>query len=373
MKAGRMPLRLARFVAIAMLLVPTSVAATTLFGLVDTGELFVSSDQGINWTIRSTLPVRDAVALGAGANTSELYLASASGVVYRSTDAGMNWSAVGTVSASDAVDLLVAPDLALLLLTATGSLYKSNNQGVSFTAIAALTGSDFVSLTLTTTPAVRYYALSRSGGVYESTDGGTSWTPKGAITLSSAVELRAIGSTLYAMSAEGDIFLSSDAGVNWTPVGTLSQSGMTSLARDGTTLVASTSAGEVATSGDGANWTWQGVINQLTVIALGTDAPATTGVEPGLTAGLHLSPPWPNPTRGAEGFSLTLRIPAAGRARLELMDVAGRRVASRSMERSPAGASMIHWAPQVPAAGLYMIRLSLGGGAAAEARVVVIP
>jgi len=374
MKTCRMPIRLlAPFGALGLLLVPMQVAATTLFGLVDTGELFVSFDQGINWTIRSTLPVRDAVALGAGASTSELYLASRSGVLYRSTDAGMNWSAVGVVNANDAVDMLVAPDLALLLLTATGSLYKSTDQGASFTGIAALTGSDFVSLTFTT-PAVRYYVLSRSGGVYESADGGTNWTPKGTITLSSAVELRAVGSALYAMSAEGDVYRSSDAGVNWTPVGTLSQSGMTSLTRDGTTLIASTGAGEVATSGDGAGWTWQGVINQITVMALGTDALATTGVERGLVSGrVFLTAPWPNPARTREGFSFTLGIPSAGRVGFELLDVAGRRVASRSPETLPAGQTTVRWTPQVPAAGLYLIRLRLESGRTAETRVVVIP
>jgi len=59
----------------------SAVRAGTLFGLINTGELYVSTNQGANWSIRSALPVRDAVALAAGSSSSQLYLASQSGVV----------------------------------------------------------------------------------------------------------------------------------------------------------------------------------------------------------------------------------------------------------------------------------------------------
>ncbi len=75
---------------------PVSAAGTTLFGLVDTGELDKSTDQGINWAAVSTLPVRDAVALGAGVNSAELYLPSRS---------DQNWTALGTLTGSDFVSL----------------------------------------------------------------------------------------------------------------------------------------------------------------------------------------------------------------------------------------------------------------------------
>ena len=66
-------------VSLFVSLAPCASHATTLFGLLDTGELYKSTDQGLNWTAVSTLPVRDAVALGAGVNSAELYLASRSG------------------------------------------------------------------------------------------------------------------------------------------------------------------------------------------------------------------------------------------------------------------------------------------------------
>ena len=59
----------------ALLLVGLGVGApghaSTLFALVDTGELFASDDQGITWTVRSVLPVSDAVGLIAGSSPLE--------------------------------------------------------------------------------------------------------------------------------------------------------------------------------------------------------------------------------------------------------------------------------------------------------------
>jgi photosystem II stability/assembly factor-like uncharacterized protein len=67
---------------------PITAHATTLFGLVDTGELFASIDEGESWQIRATLAVHDAVALAAGATPSDLYLVTTSGVFYSSNAAG---------------------------------------------------------------------------------------------------------------------------------------------------------------------------------------------------------------------------------------------------------------------------------------------
>src|SRR5262245_65748057 len=75
--------------------------ADTLFGLIDTGELYASVDGGAHWSFRSALPARDAVALAAGTTSAELFLATESGFVHCSVDAGMTWTAVGSVPASD--------------------------------------------------------------------------------------------------------------------------------------------------------------------------------------------------------------------------------------------------------------------------------
>src|SRR5262245_32112742 len=102
---------LRRTLIVAALTVPARPApAATLFGLIDTGELFSSVDNGITWSPLSALPVRDAVALAARLSSSDLFLVSRSGSVYRSQDAGANWAAVGAIAAGDLEDLSIRPD-----------------------------------------------------------------------------------------------------------------------------------------------------------------------------------------------------------------------------------------------------------------------
>lgn len=355
--------------AACMLWAPPGHTAT-LFGLIDTGELYSSANNGVNWSPLSTLPVSDATALAARLSSSDLFLASRSGSVYRSMDAGANWTAVGAISASDLVDLAIRPDGILLALTATGSLYSSTDLGASFTALAALTGSDFVSLCFTT-PVVKYYALTRTGEVYESPDGGATWTPKGAMAVSNARKLRAVQASLYALTETGDIFKSTDAATNWTAVGTLSQVGMRGLVRNGSALAAASKEGHVATSADGIAWTWQGSVNQLELTALASDEPATTGVEPDLPgAGALLGPVFPTPSTGPA--SLVVRLTGDDEVRLTLHDLSGRLVARRPPEALPAGTHTLSWDPRVARVGIYFVRLESAAGLSATRRWLVV-
>jgi hypothetical protein len=69
----------------------------------------------------------------------------------------------------------------------------------------------------------------------------------------------------------------------------------------------------------------------------------------------------PEPLRGT--VTLSLEIPAATVARLDLYDVAGRRVRTQEFGRLPAGASMLtlpaSWSAGLPS-GVYLARLSAG-------------
>lgn len=344
--------------------------AATLLGLIDTGELYSSANGGVTWTGLSTLPVRDAVGLQARLTTSELYLASRSGIVYQSLNGGASWSGVGTVPASDVEDLLVRIDGALMLLTASGSLYRSTDLGASFTGIAALTASNFVSLTQRTD--ARLYALTRTGEVYESTDLGVNWIAKSAITVANAVRIRSLGATLYVMTETGDIAKSTDAAASWSVVGTLSQVGMRGLVKNGATLVAASREGHVASSGDGVSWNWQGSINQLQLTALATNTPVTTGVEEPPLGGSHaLGAPYPNPSQDGAGV-FPVRLEREEAVALELCDLTGRVVARRGPELLPAGLHQVTWNPGVRRAGLYFARLHGESGSSAKRRWVVL-
>ena len=110
---------------------------STLFGLIDTGEIYASSDVGRTWSIRSTLRVRDAVAITALSSPQDLLLATRSGSIFRSSDAGVDWNQVGAVLASDVSAMAIDSHGPVLLLTASGTVHRSTNQGGSFVIIGS--------------------------------------------------------------------------------------------------------------------------------------------------------------------------------------------------------------------------------------------
>lgn len=222
-----------------------SARATTLLGLISTGEVYASTDQGAHWTALAALPISDAVGIGAGSIASQLFLAGASGSLYKSTDAGATWTGVGAAPASDVVGLVITVNLNLLLLTGSGPIYQSTDQGGHFSGLASLTGSDFVGLAQVRSSQY-VYALGRAGEVWQSQDLGASWAARGSITASDCVAIQALGGSLDVLTASGDLYASTDAGNTWQAVGTLSQVGMTCLTVDGTTLLAGEGTGEVA-------------------------------------------------------------------------------------------------------------------------------
>jgi photosystem II stability/assembly factor-like uncharacterized protein len=348
--------------------------ASTLFALVDTGELFASSDHGVTWEVRATLTVSDAVGLVAGESSLQLYLATASGTLYRSADGGHGWAAVGSVSSSDVAAVMVRPDGAVLLLTRTGTAWVSEDQGTSFSALAALTGSNYVSLAVGVTENV--YALTETGEVEESTDDGMSWVTKAVIPVPDAVDIQRVDTELYILTGTGLVWRSTDQGATWLPVGTLSQVHMVGLTQDVDRLVAATREGEVATSLDGATWTWVGTVNQLTVTALANDTPTAIGVpdEPPVARGFVLAPPWPNPVRLGSGWvTLLFTLREADEVNVELFGVDGRLIKQRAPERfAESGEHSIRWDLADTGPGIYFLRLLTGQGLEQHTKLTIL-
>jgi hypothetical protein len=104
---------------------------------------------------------------------------------------------------------------------------------------------------------------------------------------------------------------------------------MAGLATDGTNIFAATKEGEVARSSDGVSWTWRGAINQLNVMALGTDTPAVSGVDepPFGPSALRLGQNYPNPFNTSNGQTLIpFSLEVGGRAVVRIFDTQGRLV-----------------------------------------------
>lgn len=76
-----------------------------------------------------------------------------------------------------------------------------------------------------------------------------------------------------------------------------------------------------------------------------------------------------NPARGRG--ALTFTLPADAQARLELLDVTGRRVGLLHDARTPAGRTTVNWADPSLSPGAYWARLSVDGRPAARTTVIV--
>ncbi|MFQ5511978.1 MAG: T9SS type A sorting domain-containing protein [Candidatus Krumholzibacteriia bacterium] len=354
----------------------TQAYGATLFGLVDTGELFASGDGGVTWTVRSALSTPDAIAIGAGETADELFLATRSGTVYRSTDTGVSWTAAGAVPASDVAAMLSRTDGSILLLTETGILWRSDNDGATFTSVATLTAPDHVSLTADDGGG-NLYALTRTGEVSRSSDGGTSWVTGGAVTTPDAVEIRTMGQTVYVLNSTGNLARSADLGVNWTIVGAISQVHVASMTHVPGGLVATTTEGLIASSADGTNWSVVGSINQLNVMALGNDVPKATGItgEPPTIQAFQLKRLWPNPISGRGDATTTVSFHLTGpdAVAVGLYNIGGKRIAHRAREffAVPGEHRITLNAGRIPS-GIYFVRLTTGSGLTAHRKLTVV-
>lgn len=92
----------------------------------------------------------------------------------------------------------------------------------------------------------------------------------------------------------------------------------------------------------------------------GATRPCATSLPEPPPPAFALSAAWPNPAR--EGWSVSFTLPSAGTARIELYDVAGRRIHARDVAALRAGPGQVAVAPGLrPRPGLYFVRMTFGG------------
>jgi len=86
--------------------------------------------------------------------------------------------------------------------------------------------------------------------------------------------------------------------------------------------------------------------------------PGSAGVPSPDTRGFVFHPPSPNP--GVRGFELTLDLPQASDVVIEVLDLAGRRVALPVSEHANAGRWSRSWRPERLPTGCYLVRARAG-------------
>jgi photosystem II stability/assembly factor-like uncharacterized protein len=340
----------------ALFALPFVFALAILYGATSTGEIFVSEDGGSRWTVRSASPLSDVAAI-APRPTGTITLVSAAGVVFGSDSAGAHWTAHGDLGFSQVADIAIERQGALVVVTQGGVCLRSYDDGLSWYVVGVAGVADAVSLT----PLVddRLLILTRTGLVLESANGGASWTAAAALSVPHARVVRALGENVFVITDEGDVYRSLDGRQPFHAVGAISQIGIVGAALTNAGMAVITQEGHLAVSEVGTTWTWRGSLSQVWVTAFASDVTIGTSVPSGdLTTVLRLGPPIPNPARGRGSVTFSVTSPREATVWLELYDLRGRRLATRtpSVLQAESVQDLLWQLPGV-ATGTYFARL----------------
>jgi len=233
-----------------------AVSGTNLFaGIV--GGVFRSANNGTSWTaVKNGLPDTSVPHLSVNGTNSwvfalavsgtNLFAGTASSGVFLSTNNGTNWTAVNmgltnTSVRSLAVDTNGAGDTNLFAGTYGGGVFLSTNNGTSWTAVNnGLTNTNVSAFAVSGT---NLFAGTYDGGVFLSTNNGTSWTAVNDGLANKNVSALAVsGTNLFAGTRGGGVFLSTNNGETSTATG-LTNPSAGALAVSGTNLLAGTGGG----------------------------------------------------------------------------------------------------------------------------------
>lgn len=187
--------------------------------------VFRSSDGGSTWRLAesglATLAV-NALAIDPQ-RPSTLYAATQSGEVFKSTDAGVNWSpaSAGLPAQLYVTALAVDPRNPATLYAGTpgAGAFKSTDAGGTWSPINAGLDNNIYAFALDPVNPATVYAGARRG-VYKSTDGGGRWTTVNSGLVDTFIYALVIDpkdpSKLYAGTSGGGVFKTENGGQNWS-------------------------------------------------------------------------------------------------------------------------------------------------------------
>ena len=261
------------FAAAATYMVGASADGSKLVAACGDGDLYISTNSGIDWVQHSGLANSTVVASSADGNV----LFDLAGLLCASTNSGKTWGSLTNAPSYNhryGVQFIVCSGNGSKVLVAVGSgpgdanflispLFTSPDYGITWisnsapitnwqSAAGSADGSKLVAA---------YEGVGRGGGIYTSTNFGATWISNSVPRLSwAAVACSADGNNLVAAADHGGIYTSTNFGVTWVSnnVPKLAWSSLCSSA-DGSRLVAAAGGyyqpGPIYSSTNyGANW-----------------------------------------------------------------------------------------------------------------------
>ncbi len=265
-----------------------------------TGDLHISTEQGISWM---TTPIQNVnAAVISPQDCTVIYLGTSDDGVFRSLDGGERWQQVSKLNARNIFSLAVSPQNCYQVFAGTNrGLHMSLDGGDSWQMITEV-GSDQVSSVAFSLLNSNCIYAGTKAGIFESRDGGASWqvVNKGLVHMWVMSIATSSDGTIYAGTSGGGVYKKKSNQSTWQS----SNSGFTrkfsslSLAvQDDNLIYAGTAAGIFRSQNGGKSWKQVGYFRATTpgskiepVLSLALTAQRST--EPARQtnfAGLHIS------------------------------------------------------------------------------------
>jgi hypothetical protein len=191
--------------------------------------VYRSTDGGLNWSATGAVSAGNVVDMMIS-SSGDIFLLTKTGDIYLSSDDGVSFSALATLTASNhvAMDGDEGGGDNLYTLTQTGEVARSVDGGSTWNVVGAVTTSDAVDIQ---SDGLDLYVLTGSGIVSRSSDQGVTWMTAGTVSQVHMTGMTLDGETLVTTTKEGLVATSSDA-MNWEFVGSINQLNVIAIGND---------------------------------------------------------------------------------------------------------------------------------------------
>jgi hypothetical protein len=241
----------------------------------DGGQIYTSSDFGVNWTARDSGRDWRSVSLSSTGQyqTAVVY----SGQIYTSSNYGASWTARESSRNWRSVSLSSTGQYQTAVVF-SGQIHTSSDYGVNWTARDS--SRAWWSVSLSSTGQYQTAPLQNNGQIYISSDYGVSWTPRYINGYWYSISLSSTGQYQTAVTETTQIHTSSDYGINWTSRATALSWRSVSISSTGQYQTAVVfNDGQIHTSSDyGANWTARDSIRKWLAVSLSSTGQYQTAV-----------------------------------------------------------------------------------------------
>jgi len=360
----------------------------TFFGLWLAGEdgtLLRSLDSGATWS-----PVTTGVTASLRAihqpSSSNYWIAGDGGTVIVSLDGGTSWLPRGVPQPADLTAIFSRSSGVAYAIGSDGSIFRSDNVGEDWEIQSSGTSADLLSGICPLGGATNTAIVGGVGGVLlKTTDGGETWAPRSSGT-SADIRGFTTGSAgvIVAVCADGVILQSADTGETWEEVDTPLSADIYAIDTSGTAANVMTACGAggllLKSTTSGASWFAQASPTSAHLFAATTPTnsvhvaagaggtivrttdgggdPVSVEDQAVLPSALVLASSRPNPFNPRTVIAFTLTVPRP--TRVEVFDLAGRRVALLSDGWRQAGSHEVVFATADLASGAYIYRVTAG-------------